>query len=53
MSMTIFKGLKDIWSKVGNYLLYKVCNHVCIDTLIVDGLKVYLIFENVFFRCVY
>ena len=43
MSMIIFKGLKDIWSKVGNYLIFKVCNHVCIDTLIFDGLNVNLI----------
>ena len=30
MSSPIFKGFKDIRSKVGIYLLYKVCNHVCI-----------------------
>jgi hypothetical protein len=44
MSTTMFKGVKDIWSKVGNYLIFKVCNYVCIDTLIVCGLNVNLIF---------
>jgi hypothetical protein len=53
MSRPIFKGFKDIWSKVGIYLLYKVCNHISIDTLIVDGLNVDLIFENGFFGRVY
>lgn len=49
MFITIFKGLKGNWAKVGDYLLFKVCNVVCINTWIGDDFKFKSYFENGFF----